>query len=148
VVDRLPQRLALAGQLGATDIVPADEAQDARLRALSPGGYDFVIDATGVPAVVERAFGYLRPRATMFMFGVCPNDARISIRPYHVFRNDWRIIGSFALCYTFQESIRLLQSGIVQVEPLISHRLPLSAAASAFTSIQEDPARAKVLIEP
>ncbi len=148
VADRVLERLALAEQLGATDVVQADEALDGRLRALSPGGYDFVIDATGVPAVVERAFAYLRPRATLFIFGVCPAGARISIRPYDVFRNDWRIIGSFANCYTFQESIRLVQSGTVQVEPLISHRLPLSEAAAAFTSVQEDPHRIKVLITP
>ena len=148
VVDRLPARLALAEQLGATDVVQAGDALDARLHALSPGGYDFVIDATGVPAVVERAFAYLRPRATMFIFGVCPVDARISIRPYDVFRHDWRIIGSFATCYTFQESIRLLQSGIVRVDPLISHRLPLSEAAAAFTSLQDDPHRMKILITP
>jgi D-arabinitol dehydrogenase (NADP+) len=148
VVDRVAERLALAGQLGATDVVEADDALDAHLRALSPRGYDFVIDATGVPAVVERAFAYLCPRATLFVFGVCPNDAGISIRPYDVFRNDWRVIGSFATCYTFQESIRLLQSGTVQVEPLISHRLPLSEAPAAFTLLQQDPHRMKILITP
>jgi D-arabinitol dehydrogenase (NADP+) len=148
VVDRVPQRLALAERLGASATVSAGEGQDARLRELSPGGYDFVIDATGVPEVVEHAFAHLRPRATMFMFGVCPTGARISIEPYQVFRNDWRIVGSFALCYTFQESIRLLQRGVVHVEPLISHRLPLSQAGAAFTSLQEDPQRMKVLVEP
>jgi threonine dehydrogenase-like Zn-dependent dehydrogenase len=153
VVDRLPDRLALAESLGASDTILAGaetSGQDhgAKLRALVPGGYDFVIDATGVPAVVEEAFSYLAPRATLFMFGVCPVGARISIEPYQVFRNDWRIIGSFALCYTFQESIRLLQRGVVQVEPLMSHRLPLSEAGAAFTSVQQDPRRMKVLIEP
>jgi D-arabinitol dehydrogenase (NADP+) len=148
VVDRVPDRLALAESLGAGDTVLAGPGQDARLRALAPGGYDFVIDATGVPAVVEGAFSYLAPRATMFMFGVSPAGARISIEPYQVFRNDWRIVGSFALCYTFQESIRLLQQGVVQVEPLISHRLSLAEAGAAFTSIQQDPHRMKVLIEP
>lgn len=152
VVDRLPGRLALAESLGASDTVLAGaeapgQDHEARLHALAPEGYDFVIDATGVPAVVEGAFSYLAPRATMFMFGVCPAGARISIEPYQVFRNDWRIVGSFALCYTFQESIRLLQQGVVQVEPLISHRLPLSEAGAAFTSIQQDPHRMKVLIE-
>ena len=148
VVDRLPDRLALAESLGASDTVLTGQDHEARLRALAPGGYDFVIDATGVPAVVEEAFSYLAPRATMFMFGVCPAGAHISVEPYQVFRNDWRIVGSFALCYTFQESVRLLQQGVVRVEPLVSHRLSLSEAGTAFTSIQQDPHRMKVLIEP
>jgi D-arabinitol dehydrogenase (NADP+) len=84
----------------------------------------------------------------MFVFGVCPSDAQIQVNPYQVFRNDWRIIGSFALCYTFQEAIRLLQNGVVQVDALISHRLPLEKGAAAFTSVQRDPNRRKVLITP
>jgi 2-desacetyl-2-hydroxyethyl bacteriochlorophyllide A dehydrogenase len=148
VVDRLERRLDLARELGASDAILADGNHQQRLRALAPQGYDFVIDATGVPGVVEQAFDYLAPRATMFFFGVCPNDAQIQIHPYQVFRNDWHIIGSFALCYTFQEAIRLLQGGIVQVECLISHRLPLEQAEAAFTSIQRDPSRLKVLITP
>ena len=148
VVDRLERRLDLARELGASDVILADGNHQQRLHALAPQGYDFVIDATGVPGVVERAFDYLAPRATMFVFGVCPNDAQIEIHPYQVFRNDWRIIGSFALCYTFQEAIRLLQSGVVQVESLISHRLTLEKADAAFTSIQRDPSRLKVLITP
>jgi D-arabinitol dehydrogenase (NADP+) len=148
VVDRLAERLRLARDLGASQTVLAGQGEEDRLRDLSPGGYDFVIDATGVPQVVERALTYLRPRATMFVFGVCPNDDQIRVNPYQVFRNDWRIIGSFALCYTFQEAIQLLRNGVVQVEPLISHRLPLARAAEAFTAIQDDPHRVKVLVLP
>jgi threonine dehydrogenase-like Zn-dependent dehydrogenase len=148
VVDQLARRLDLAQALGASEIVLAEGGYAQRLHDLAPRGYDFVIDATGVPGVVERAFGYLAPRATMFVFGVCPSDARIQFNPYQVFRNDWRIIGSFALCYTFQEAIRLLQSGVVQVAPLISHRLPLEVGTAAFTSVQRDADRIKVLITP
>jgi threonine dehydrogenase-like Zn-dependent dehydrogenase len=148
VVDRAKDRLHLAQELGASHIVLADAGQDVDLQEICPVGFDFVIDATGVPDVVEGAFRYLRPRGTMFFFGVCPTHAQIRIAPYDVFRNDWHIIGSFALCYTFHEAINLLQNGVVQVEPLVSHRLSLEGAAEAFTTIQQDPSRMKVLIEP
>jgi threonine dehydrogenase-like Zn-dependent dehydrogenase len=84
----------------------------------------------------------------MFFFGVCPNDATIRVKPYDVFRNDWKIVGSFALRYTFQEAIRLLSSGAIKVEPLISHRLPLDQAADAFDRLQRDPKRIKIIVEP
>jgi 2-desacetyl-2-hydroxyethyl bacteriochlorophyllide A dehydrogenase len=153
VVDRAESRLALAGRLGAHHTILVEDSgpdtqPDARVLQLAPRGYDFVIDATGVPAVVEAAFGYLGPRGTMFVFGVCPNDAQIRLNPYQVFRNDWRIIGSFALCYTFQEALSLLRSRVVQVEPLVSHRLSLGKAADAFTTIQRDPQRMKIVIQP
>jgi D-arabinitol dehydrogenase (NADP+) len=154
VVDRLEHRLQIAKELGATQTVVADGQEgydgtaDPPIAQFASLGYDFVIDATGVPSVVEGAFHYLAPRGTMFLFGVCPPDARVRVTPYDVFRNDWRILGSFATCYTFQEAIRLLQHGIVQVEPLISHVLPLERAQEAFTSAQRDPTRMKVLIKP
>ena len=148
VVDSLCDRLALTEQLGASHTLIANDQLDGQLRSLAPGGFDFVIDATGVPQVIEQAFQHLAPRGTMFLFGVAPTDAQICISPYQVFRNDWRIIGSFALCYTFQEAVRLLQSGSVRVEPLISHRLSLERAGEAFTTIQQDPTRLKVMIQP
>jgi threonine dehydrogenase-like Zn-dependent dehydrogenase len=42
-----------------------------------------------------------------------------------VFRHDWTIIGSFALCYTFRQAIAWLASGVADVTRLISHTLPL-----------------------
>jgi 2-desacetyl-2-hydroxyethyl bacteriochlorophyllide A dehydrogenase len=146
VVDRVEQRLRLAKELGADHTVLADREQDSRLRKIAPHGYEFVVDATGVPEVVERAFDYLSPGGTMFFFGVCPTGAQIHVTPYQVFRSDWQIIGSFALCYTFQESIALLQNGVVRVEPLVSHRLSLEHAGEGFTTIQRDPRRMKVMI--
>lgn len=148
VVDQAPGRLSVASELGAHHTLLAGEDLDRRLRALAPHGYDFVVDATGVPQVVESAFNYLGARGTVFFFGVCPADAQIRLNPYQVFRNDWRIVGSFALCYTFQEAIRLLQEGVVQVEPLISHRLSLPEAPQAFTTVQQAPDRMKVMIRP
>ena len=154
VADQNADRLSLARDLGATHTIlvgqtlsPGDPA-DNRLHELGPGGFDFCVDATGVPAVVESVFRFMGPGATMLCFGVCPNDAAVQINPYLVFRNDWKIVGSFALCYTFQEAIRLLSNGAVLVDPLISHHVPLGRAADAFTSIQQDPTRMKVLIQP
>ena len=139
VVEKQPERLALAGQLGASATVLPGPEQGEALRELAPYGFGVVVDATGVPAVIEQAFQYLKPRGQYLQFGVAPRDARISVNPYDLFRHDWTMAGSFALCYTFQPAIAWLSSGIVQVEPLISHTLPLSefpAALEAFAAGQ------------
>lgn len=125
-VEKQPDRLALAGQLGATAAVAAGPGQEAALRELAPYGFAVVVDATGVPAVIEQAFSYLKPRGRFLQFGVTPRDAHINLSPYDVFRYDWTIIGSFALCYTFQPAIAWLAGGVVDVGPLISHTLPLT----------------------
>lgn len=132
VVEKQPERLALARQLGATATVAAGPDQTAQLRDLAPYGFAVVIDATGVPAVIEGAFAYLKPRGQYLQFGVAPNHATIRLSPYDVFRHDWTIIGSFALCYTFQPAIAWLTHGVVDIAPLISHTVPLDDFASVF----------------
>ena len=72
-------------------------------------GFDIVIDATGVPAVIKNAFNYLKPRGQFLQFGVAPMGKTIEIEPYAIFRYDWTIIGSFALCYTFLPAIAWLE---------------------------------------
>jgi 2-desacetyl-2-hydroxyethyl bacteriochlorophyllide A dehydrogenase len=139
VVEKQPDRLALAGQMGASAALLPGPDQAQALRDLAPYGFAVVVDATGVPAVIEQAFQYLKPRGQYLQFGVAPRDARISLSPYDLFQHDWTVVGSFALCYTFQPAIAWLSSGIVRVEPLISHTLPLAefpAALEAFAAGQ------------
>ncbi len=63
---------------------------------------------------------------------MAPNKARISISPYDIFRNDWTIIGSFALCYTFLPAIAWLASGAIDVSPLVSHTAPMEKFEEVF----------------
>jgi 2-desacetyl-2-hydroxyethyl bacteriochlorophyllide A dehydrogenase len=134
VVEKQADRLALAKQLGATSVVSAGPDVAGELRELSPHGFSIVIDATGVPKVIEQAFSYLRPRGQFLQFGVAPNGATINLRPYDVFKNDWTILGSFALCYTFDPAIAWLANGVVDVKPLVSHTLPLSQFSTGFNN--------------
>jgi threonine dehydrogenase-like Zn-dependent dehydrogenase len=55
-------------------------------------------------------------------------------------------VGSHASSNTFQESIRLLQNGAVQVEPLISHQLPVERFAEALHIAEALPERMKIQV--
>lgn len=131
MVEKQQARLALATQLGGI-AVSVDGQQAEALRAIAPHGFDLVVDATGVPAVIEQAFTYVRPRGQYLQFGVTPMDATIRLRPYDLFRNDWTVIGSFALCYTFLPAIAWLAKGVIDIAPLVSHTVPMTDFASAF----------------
>ena len=144
VTDIAAHRLNLVAGLGATDTVLADDALARRLAAIEPAGFDLVVDATGSPPVLEAAVGYLRPRGTLWVFGVTPHGSQVLFPTYDIFRKDLTIFGSFAVNRTFQEAIALIQSGLVQVEPLISHTLPLEEFARGFELAQSDPKRMKV----
>ncbi len=129
VIEPQQDRRALAEKFGAIALAPE---QSAALREFAPYGFPVVVDATGLPAIIERAFDWLGPRGRYMQFGVAPNQATIKLRPYDIFRNDWEIVGSFALCYTFQQAIAWMSSGVVDVAPLVSHTLPLADFPLAF----------------
>ena len=132
MVEKEPDRLALAERMGVSAAVVAGPDQDETLRDIAPDGFSVVVDATGVPQVIERSFDYLRPRGQYLQFGVTPMQATVQLRPYDIFRNDWHIIGSFALCYTFLPAIAWLANGTVDVASLVSHQVPFDGFSEMF----------------
>lgn len=144
VTDVAPRRLEIAEQLGATQVLIPSADQVRQLKDYSREGFDLVVDATGIPAVIEQGVYVTRPRGKLWIFGVTPKGAMVSLPSYEIFRKDLSIIGSFAVNRTFQESINLLESGAIRVEPLISHVLPLDDFAEGLEIAQHDPKRMKV----
>lgn len=136
MVDMKEERLALATELGADATVLAGDDAAGALRSIAPEGFPIVVDATGVPAVIERAFDYLRPRGQYLQFGVAPNDATVRVKPYDIFSNDWSIVGSFAACHTFLPSIAWLANDVVDVSKLVSHRVDFDGFEEAFHAFE------------
>jgi len=132
VVEKEPARRDLAEQMGATAALAAALDPAKSLHELAPYGYAVVVDATGAPAVIEQALQYLKPRGQYLQFGVAPEGVTVQWSPYEIYRHDWTIIGSFALCYTFQPAIAWMASRVVDIAPLISHTLPLAEFPRAF----------------
>jgi len=132
VVDKQAERLKMALAMGATGSVVAGSGDADAIRAHARHGFHIVVDATGVPAVIERALDYLRPRGQYLQFGVTPIGKTVALEPYRVFKNDWTIIGTFALASTFQPAIAWLENGVVKVDALVSDTLPMTSFESGF----------------
>lgn len=144
VVDLIHHRLDLAGKLGAdrTHLDPSPEA----LLAEEPDGYELVVDATGVPSVVEGAFQFIAPGGKLLIFGVCPPEGRISLSPFEIYRKDITIVGSFSLNKTFGAAHRLVLSGAIKVKPLLSHSFPLEELPRALDLVSKSAQSMKVQI--
>jgi D-arabinitol dehydrogenase (NADP+) len=132
VVDLNEDRLKLAEALGANEVVRAGHGADDALRTISPLGFDVVIDCTGVPTVVQHMFTHVRRNGKLLFFGVTPPNTAIAISPFDVYQKDLEILGSFALRYTFHDAFALLESGAIDVEPLLSDRLPIERFPEAL----------------
>jgi aryl-alcohol dehydrogenase len=75
-VDRVEERLDLAAELGATDLVLNANAHAARtIRELTKGGVEYAIEATGVPEVLRVAMDSLAQRGTCGLVGAAASRA-------------------------------------------------------------------------
>ncbi|WP_308635245.1 zinc-dependent alcohol dehydrogenase family protein [Paenibacillus silvisoli] len=141
VVDVSARKLEMALALGATEAVFVSE--QARL---SGRRFDVVVDATGIPSVIERAFAYLGKTATYLQFGVTPKDAGIRLNPFDLYHKDWTILGSMAINYTFLNAFDWVMEGRIALEPLVSKVITLEETP-AFLAQPKDPELLKVQIK-
>ena len=125
VVEPNSERRALAMQLGAKLALEPNKDLSTHLFDLEPYGFDVVTEATGSPTVISQLVQYATPGGKILYYGVAPDEARVEISPYDVFRRDLTILGSFSLLGTVPQALQWLASGRVQVKPLITHRLPI-----------------------
>lgn len=148
VVDLYKERLEVAGKLGATYMVQSGPEMEKTLNSLCPKGFQTVIDATGVPAVIEKAVRFVRNDGTLLLFGVCPNDSKITVSPYEIFKRDLKIVGSFALRKTFQQAISLIEGGIIDVAPLIGQAVALDELPGAIEHMLQGKTSMKIIVKP
>ncbi len=131
VVDRNERRLEVARSLGAT----ATATSVAAASELD-GGFDAVVDATGVPQVVQEGLDAVRRGGKMMIFGVTPEDARVSVSPFRFYNDEITLVGSMAVLFTFQPAIELLRAGAIALEPLLTHTFPLNEFGEALDTMR------------
>lgn len=152
VCDLSPRKLALASRLaGAETFLVDPDAPAAHLAALrrrAPRGFDIVIDATGVARVAEQLPALAADGGKVVFYGVCPEEDRIAISPYEIFRRQLTLLGSFAQADTFARATRLLNGGAVQVHEMITHHLPLEAWGDALRMATAGGDQVKVVLTP
>ena len=85
--------------------------------------YDVVIEAVGSPKTQEAAIEAAARGGQVLMFGVGGPDDTFEMNTYEVYQKQLTIQGSFINPNAFEDSLALLASGKVDVEPLISHEL-------------------------
>lgn len=129
MVDRNPERLPLTTKLGA--IGTATDAAE-----LAGERWDAAIDATGAPAAVEAAFNSLDRGGRLLVFGVAEAGARTTVSPFRIYNDEITIVGSMAVLDSFGRALQLIANGAVDVDPLVSHELPLAEFPQALDLVR------------
>ena len=133
MVDVNMQRLASAEELGATRTYKDIE----RALADESPGFNCVIDATGVPAVIENAFMAVKRGGKFMVFGVASNEARISLSPFRIYNDEITIVGSMAILFSFQAALDLISSGVINTRAMLTEALPLEDFSRALDMVRK-----------
>jgi aryl-alcohol dehydrogenase len=125
-VDRVPERLALARELGATHTINAAEADAlAQIHAITAHGADFSLETTGVPQVLRTAVDCLTPRGTAGVIGAPRFGTEVAL-DVNVILTGGRVVrgvveGDSVPQLFLPQLIRHWEAGRFPIEPLIRH---------------------------
>ncbi len=145
MVDVKKEQLALAQKLGASSVYESSRDIADRLKRDFPRGLDLVIDATGVPKVVETAIQLVAVTGTFMGFGACPTDSSIQINPFDLYHRDWKLIGSYALEKTMPQSLDMLRGGL-DLAALIGRQIRLEEMPSSFADFMNSKTCNKTIV--
>lgn len=132
VADLNPERLARAEQLGAS----CTDTDLKRLAEEEPLGFDCVIDATGVPGAIEAAFDTVKRGGKLLIFGVSPDEARVSLSPFRIYNDEITVLGSMAVLHSFAPAVDLIASRAFNAEALLTRALPLQEYPTALEMVR------------
>jgi len=131
-VGRSDRRLPLARELGADAVATgAMGAGVTAARAFSGReGVDLVIETAGTALAVEQAVELCRPGGRIVLTGLPHEPTALNF--FWVVRRELSILGSMIYQNEFEEAMRLLATGAVGVDRLLTHRFPLEEIRGAF----------------
>lgn len=140
VSDPLAARLKTATELGAHDVVDASIGDPVeQVMELTDGhGANTVIVAVGGAGPINQALHMAGTSGWVNLFAGTYPPMEMPVDPNLVHYKQLRVTGSHD--YTpdnFTTALRLIQFGMVQVEPLISHRFGLDEIRVAFETTAE-----------
>lgn len=158
---------AMAKANGATKIIVSEPHEYRREKALTCGatrtvnpskedlrrvcleetdglGVDHCIEAVG--QLLSTAIDVIRPNGKVLMFGH-DETAHPEIRLAEIVRKEVQIYGGFLGKYYFEKTARIIESGILPLEQVVSHVLPLSEYQKGLDLLRTGQAL-KVVIYP
>jgi L-idonate 5-dehydrogenase len=132
ISDIVPERRAKAQELGIDAVLDPSDAQfTTRALALSDGGFDYVFEASGAPPALRSGIELARPGATIVQIGTL-GAAEIPLPVNILMTKELSLIGSMRYGNVFDEAIRLVAAGRVDLRPLINQVFPLDDTMKAF----------------
>jgi len=138
-----PEELELARTLGATDTVLTSDGP------VTEAELDLVVETAGAAPAVELATRLLRPAGRAVLLGIAGEGRTLTLPSDLLVGKDIALIGSIAYpAAVWSRVVRLLAERVVVLDPIVTHRFPLSAFEDAIRLMDDrDGIVAKIVLE-
>ena len=130
VTDLQDATLAVAKRMGATKVVNvAKRPEDMEPYAREKGWFDKVFECSAAPAALRTAIASIRPRRRLVQVGVT-GDVAIPLNL--LVSKEIELVGTHRFHGEFAQAVGLINSGAIDVKPIITGTYALSDADDAF----------------
>jgi L-iditol 2-dehydrogenase len=149
VADIDPSRLALASEMGASEVLHASGAAlTAEIQRLTGGkGVDVVFEAVGRNETVAGAIDSVRKGGTVVLIGNITPEVKLPLQK--VVSRQIRLQGTAASSGEYPQAIELMRTGAIRVGPLITAVAPLEDGPQWFERLHRgEPNLMKVVLTP
>ncbi len=151
-IDRRAARLERAKQLGADEIISAEQNPDPvdAVRALTGGrGADAAIEAVGLPQTWELCVHLVRRGGTVNFFGGCTTDSRISLETQLLHYSEISCKASFHHTPRHvRKALDLIGRGVVTARDFVNREEPLAQLQAVLQDLANQNGHLKAAIIP
>lgn len=148
-IDPFENKLDVARQMGATDAVKAGEGVVEAVRDLTGGGVDYAFELAGSVRALETAYDITRRGGTTVTAGLPHPDARMALNALKLVAEERSLKGSYiGSCVPQRDLPRMFalhRRGLLPVEKMLSHRLPLADINLAMDRLEDGSAIRQVV---
>ncbi len=145
VTELVDNALAYARSAGAdTTLNMADHPEALAEYSTNKGHFDVLFECTGSHHALKAAIPAIRPRGIIMQLGI---GGDMPLPMMAITAKELELRGSFRFHAEFAVAVQLMQSGQVDLKPLISHSLPLEQAVDAFILANDRQQAMKTQIE-
>jgi len=144
-----PAKLERAAALGADLTISAAEDVPRRMTECFGGKADVVILCTAALPAVAQAWTAVDKGGAIVFFAVPGPEKQVTFPVNSFWTREIRVLTSY-YCGPpdIEESMRLLAAGDIDVDPLVTHRLPIEETARGFQLVLAGSEAIKVIIKP
>ncbi|MDF1808282.1 MAG: L-threonine 3-dehydrogenase [Phycisphaerales bacterium] len=132
-----PPRLELAKKLGATEAFDArDNGWIEKVRAETYEGVDVLLEMSGAPAAMDQGFRALRNGGTAALLGLPARTVDFDFNAHIIFKGCTVLgINGRKMWDTWYQMEKLLLSGKLELDEIITHEFPIEDFEKAFQTM-------------